>query len=1377
MRSVSKQEVNLTKQAYRIGVLTARAESALTLQTRLEGGGEFSFHSLNLPLELPTLLGLDALVLEDHPPLLDALSILEGLPKNAPPVLVLGACDGERSSHLRDWGIAGLLPPAALTLEQVLERIIRERELERQNRHSERERIQGEQRLRLALESGRMGLWDWNTVNGDIEADERTLELFGLTTESFDGEVNTLFAGIHPQDLPGVMKVVNEALESELPYRADYRVQILNSPDSLEPDFEGAEGEVRWIRSQGHPYTQNEQLRVVGFVEDISAEVRIKRDLERLNAERTELLERRLETSQDRVSRILNTLPVVVFALDSGGRFTLTEGDALEKIGLKPGELLGQNALGVYADLPGLDRTLERVWQGQEVTVDQNTQGRTFETHYTPVRDLSGKVAEIFGVAFDVTENRALERERVAALAKAELLAALADVLFMQSSPQGVFEAASVHLSAAVKLEYTCLMRLEGEVSRLAYLWGTMPLTALEGSRQGFTRNQGGLQWQALDQGEGVYTADYLNTPGHLDLELPGLAVGVEPVRGADGVVRATLSVGRGSAEGDWTLEERDLLARAARTVGLALERTEREAALEEARATAEVLAQLSDALQSAQTPDSVARLAMERLNVVLGASCMLFIQLEGELIRPPMVCGEVPVALQPFITSVAIPLSSRPVLNRVLGTCQALFLDDYALAPDALPNLSGLATAMMPVCRPSGKVEGVLAAWREPCTTGWKSAERDLLRRAASTVGVALERSQFVESLRQRFDFALESAGVGLWEWDVSSGKQHWSPEQEKLFGLAPGSFDGSHAAFLACVFHEDHAHVLRRAETHLDPQGPNEFEHEFRVLHPQGVRWLYGHGRIERGEDGKALRITGINFDITERKTQQDILERTLARFARAQSAARGWVFEWDLQTDVVERSSGVSEVLGYSLSELEMSSDRWFSIMHPDDLVRGREVMAGALESGGPYSVEYRVRHKDGYYLDVWEQGKVEYDASGRAVRIVASTVDISQRRAFEQALKESEEFANSVLASSPDCIKVLDPCGRILRMNNSGLKMMEIDDFDSVKGEAWASLWPLELNQTVLDAVAQALSGRTVHFQGQTATQKGTLKWWDVVVAPVLGLDGAVQRLVSVSRDMTAQREVFQALTEREAELRKAHEIQRSFVNDLAHELRTPLTAIGGNLELMLRYPHMTPEDRQEAISEALSESQRLGRLATDLLALARGDAGVELERSELELRPLLLEAWKETQRISKGHTLELCDLAALEIEGHRDRLKQLVLILLDNALKYTPAPGRVALELTQDGPFALLKVMDSGPGIPEADLPRVFERFFRVRRSEGDPGGTGLGLPIAQWIALQHSGEIWLESVVGLGTTVFVRLPLLEDVDGDLEGDVEGNVRG
>jgi signal transduction histidine kinase len=227
----------------------------------------------------------------------------------------------------------------------------------------------------------------------------------------------------------------------------------------------------------------------------------------------------------------------------------------------------------------------------------------------------------------------------------------------------------------------------------------------------------------------------------------------------------------------------------------------------------------------------------------------------------------------------------------------------------------------------------------------------------------------------------------------------------------------------------------------------------------------------------------------------------------------------------------------------------------------------------------------------------------------------------------------------------------------------------------------------------------------------------------------------------------------------ASLEQANQAQQRFVADASHELRAPLTAIQANLDLLERQPAMDAGDRQEAVGEAAWEARRLAALVADLLSLARADAGVTLRRRHVELDRVALEALGEARHLVRGQRLEVEALEPAVVTGDPDRLKQLVLILLDNALKYTPPPGRVTLGLRREGTGVILTVRDTGIGIPADDLPHVFERFYRADPARTrDTGGTGLGLPIAQWIAELHGGRVGLTSAVGQGTTATVSLP-------------------
>ncbi len=228
----------------------------------------------------------------------------------------------------------------------------------------------------------------------------------------------------------------------------------------------------------------------------------------------------------------------------------------------------------------------------------------------------------------------------------------------------------------------------------------------------------------------------------------------------------------------------------------------------------------------------------------------------------------------------------------------------------------------------------------------------------------------------------------------------------------------------------------------------------------------------------------------------------------------------------------------------------------------------------------------------------------------------------------------------------------------------------------------------------------------------------------------------------------------------ASLEEAYRLQQRFVADAAHELRAPLTAILGNLDLLARTEGMSAEERAESLAYAGAEARRLSRIVAELLTLARADAGQTLERRPVELDRVLLDSLAEVRPLASGRPLELAHFEPASVKGDADRLKQVVVDLLDNALKYTSADGIITVDLRCSDSDAFLTVRDTGIGLSPEDLPHVFERFYRADPARShDPGGTGLGLAIARWIIGQHEGDISIDSELGRGTTVTVRLPL------------------
>lgn len=223
---------------------------------------------------------------------------------------------------------------------------------------------------------------------------------------------------------------------------------------------------------------------------------------------------------------------------------------------------------------------------------------------------------------------------------------------------------------------------------------------------------------------------------------------------------------------------------------------------------------------------------------------------------------------------------------------------------------------------------------------------------------------------------------------------------------------------------------------------------------------------------------------------------------------------------------------------------------------------------------------------------------------------------------------------------------------------------------------------------------------------------------------------------------------------------AYAAQRRFVADASHELRTPLTSIRSNVDILRRALDAPRKDREEALADVAAEVDRMSRLTSDLLLLARADAGHRIEISGLQLDEVVRDACRQAQTQTNGVVLELGRMDRVGVKGNQTWLKQLFLILVDNAVKYTPRGGSVTFTVERDGREVVARVSDTGIGIAQEDLPHVFERFYRADKARArDEGGAGLGLAIARWIADEHRGELFVESEPGEGTTFSLRLPV------------------
>jgi two-component system, OmpR family, sensor kinase len=309
-------------------------------------------------------------------------------------------------------------------------------------------------------------------------------------------------------------------------------------------------------------------------------------------------------------------------------------------------------------------------------------------------------------------------------------------------------------------------------------------------------------------------------------------------------------------------------------------------------------------------------------------------------------------------------------------------------------------------------------------------------------------------------------------------------------------------------------------------------------------------------------------------------------------------------------------------------------------------------------------------------------------------------------------------------------------------------------DSTINRLWLFLALGVLGATALAALAGiAVAGRAMRpIKTLTSTARSIATTRDPSERiPEPERDDEVGELARTLDDMLRQLDAARSETEQMMQL------QREFVADASHELRTPLTSILANLELLQE--RLGGED-EEMVDSALRSSKRMSRLVSDLLLLARADAGRTGVRREVDLTEVASAALAEVQPVANGHRLSLSETGRVPVQANEDELHRLAVNLLDNGLRHTPAGTEIKVAVERRNGDAVLEISDDGPGIPDGMESQIFSRFVRGSGPADISGdsGTGLGLAIVKAVATSHGGDVDAGPSPAGGARFTVRLP-------------------
>lgn len=325
---------------------------------------------------------------------------------------------------------------------------------------------------------------------------------------------------------------------------------------------------------------------------------------------------------------------------------------------------------------------------------------------------------------------------------------------------------------------------------------------------------------------------------------------------------------------------------------------------------------------------------------------------------------------------------------------------------------------------------------------------------------------------------------------------------------------------------------------------------------------------------------------------------------------------------------------------------------------------------------------------------------------------------------------------------DCIKIAILDGNVVQLNPGGRAALELDEPDQLNGTPWRSLWPSDARQLVDDAILTARHGRSARFSAFCPTLKGTERWWDVVVSPMADAENRVFQYVVVSRDVTEIHRAKQAL--QEADRRKDE-----FLALLSHELRNPLSALAMAATALAN--GATEPARIAKLSGVISRQvDHMSRLAEDLLDISRVARGqIYLNLEKIEMRAAVNEAIEQVAAAvsakDQALTVSFADGDTV-VSADRTRLAQIIVNILANASRYTPAGGRIDVAVTGEAERVAVEIRDTGKGIPAGLLATMFELYTQGQASsERSTGGLGLGLPIVKRLMELHGGQVFAHS--------------------------------
>lgn len=813
----------------------------------------------------------------------------------------------------------------------------------------------------------------------------------------------------------------------------------------------------------------------------------------------------------------------------------------------------------------------------------------------------------------------------------------------------------------------------------------------------------------------------------------------------------------------------------------------------------------LSDALHAVADPiaveETVTRIALHYF--AADRCCYCRIEAANAIISQDAVRGALPSVAGTY------PLSSFTLLRQLIEEGRPIVVQDSRTTPILDEPLRALclqwqliAFVGVPVIR-EGKVVGVLCLVQSQPRL-WTAAEIQLVTETAERTWAAVEQARVdaaLVRLEQHTRLALEAARVATWEWDLATGLIYRNEQFFQLLGLPPQTQQQNFELFMLRIHADDRARI--RAQLQQTGQQGKPYNAEFRMIRADGTaRWMNEHGRVTAEEAGKPSRVSGVMFDITDRKVAEEALHRSeqqllelghLTLLEQTESMARTGSWEYDRQADRFAWSAGMYRLTGLD-PVLPLRAEVYLTLAIDYDREQAERLLTYLRWGEGSYETQLCIQVGEARKTLRIKADVIGY---GEQARVFGVDMDITQQLQDQQRIHETAESLQAVLDASPASIGLLkavrDPANAEhivdfrLAVGNDKLAHFFDEPLAQLLGQSAGRFSDLLWGECTVERLRDVFTTQQSFYEEKPLPAPHHNKWLAVSVTQqddgvvLTGLDITALKQSQLWQqhwldELESSRQSVEALTQLRATLQHRSESLRA----VSHDLKSNFGIITGALSLLELADSET--ERSQVMDMALRNVKQATGLLGELLDLTRLEAHEQPRRiSQQTVSHLFHELVQSVQPLADERQLQLrlSGAETLEVETDPLVLYRLVQNLVMNALKYTHQ-GRVELSWAVDPEREQwwFSVADTGPGLAAELIDRlnndqpVVPGSDRSINPDAEPDtlswaslrGEGIGLRIVREITALLLGQLLVDSQAGVGTTFTVRLPLTYPAD-------------